>query len=299
MMTFDEAIRLISLRLNLWAKLTISHLPDVLVAVALIFFFNLVARYVRKFIVRSLGRFSNNPALVNLSGTVIQLIVSGVGVFYALGVLGLDKTVTSLLAGAGVIALAIGFALQDLTANFISGIIIALQRPIQVGDMVETNGFMGRVISIKLRSVKLDNLAGQTIEIPSKDVFQKAIVNYTRSGERRMELSAGVSYADDLDKVQQIAAKAIGGLPFVRVGKPVEVYFRGFTLDTIQFYVWFWIDPARTIPNLAISDALKALKTAFDQNDILLVFAPYTLDLKQRIQQESAQTLNAPVSTGA
>ncbi|MBC8155151.1 MAG: mechanosensitive ion channel, partial [Bacteroidetes bacterium] len=176
MMTIDEAVRLMTLRLNAWAKLAVSHLPDLVIALVLVFFFNLAAGYVRRFMVRNLSRFSNNPALVNLSGTVVQLVISSIGVFYALGVLGLDKTVTSLLAGAGVVALAIGFALQDLTANLISGIIIALQRPIQVGDMVETNGFTGRVISIKLRSVKLDNFAGQTIEIPSKDVFQKPIV---------------------------------------------------------------------------------------------------------------------------
>ncbi len=284
MMTINEAIRLVFLRLDGWAKLVISHLPDLAIALALIVVFNLTARVLRRFTVRNLDRVSDNPALVNLTGTVIQLMVSSIGLFYALGMLGLDKTVTSLLAGAGVIALALGFALQDLTANFISGIIIALQRPIQVGDVVETNGYTGRVISIKLRSVKLDNFSGQTIEIPSKDVFQKPIVNYTRSGERRMELSAGISYVDDLDKAQQVATDAIGALPFIRHGKPVEVYFRGFTLDSIQFYVWFWIDPAAANPGQAMSEAIKALKRAFDQHNILLVFAPYTLDLKQRVQ---------------
>ncbi|WP_439556631.1 mechanosensitive ion channel domain-containing protein, partial [Dyadobacter sp.] len=87
------------------------------------------------------------------------------------GVLGLDKTVTSLLAGAGVLALALGFAFQDLTTNFISGAFIAIQRPIKVGDIIETNGFTGKVLSIGLRSVKLDNFAGQHVELPSKDIF--------------------------------------------------------------------------------------------------------------------------------
>lgn len=294
--TFDEAVRLMFFRLNTWAKLAISHLPDVVVALALIIIFNTMGRLIRRFMVRNLDLISHNPALVNLTGTVIQLAISSVGIFYALGVVGLDKTVTSLLAGAGVIALAIGFALQDLTANFISGIIIAVQRPIQVGDVVETNGYTGRVISIKLRSVKLDNFSGQTIEIPSKDVFQKSIVNYTRSGERRMELSAGVSYADDLDKTQQVATEVIGTLPFIRAGKPIEVYFRSFTTDTIQFYVWFWIDPAKANPGQAMSEAIKALKKAFDQHDILLVFAPYTLDLKQRLQPAPEPARAQPAS---
>ncbi|MBC8151896.1 MAG: mechanosensitive ion channel family protein, partial [Bacteroidetes bacterium] len=114
------------------------------------------------------------------------------------------------------------------------------------------------------------------------------------SGERRMELSAGISYVDDLDKVQQVAVEAIGALPFIREGKPVEVYFRGFTLDMIQFYVWFWIDPLEATPGFAVSEAVKALKKSFDQNDILLVFAPYTLDLKQRIQPGPAEATDIP-----
>lgn len=300
MISFEEAARLVILRLDTWAKGAISNLPDMILALIIILLFNLVARYLRRLVVRSLTRFSHNPALVNLTGTAVQFAITCVGLFYALGVLGLDKTVTSLLAGAGVVALAIGFALQDLTANFISGIIIAVQRPIQVGDVVETNGFMGRVIAIKLRSVKLDNFAGQTVEIPSKDVFQKSITNYTRTGERRMELSAGISYVDDLSKAQVVAAAAIGKLPFITPGRAIDVYFKAFAGDSIQFYVWFWIDPTKVSPGKAMSEAIKALKTAFDQNDILLVFAPYTLDLKERLQPKApAQTNQISNNTAA
>ena len=285
-MTIEDALKLVFLRLEGWLKLAITHLPDLLLAVAVVFLFSRLAVYCRQFVVKNLNRVSDNPALVNLTGTVVRLTVSCVGLFYALGLVGLDKTVTSLLAGAGVVALAIGFALQDLTTNFISGTIIALQRPIQVNDIIETNGYTGRVISVKLRSIMLDNFAGQTIELPSKDVFQKPIVNYTRSGERRIELSAGISYADDPNLAQRIAIEAIGSLPFLQANKSVEMHYRAFTLDMVQFYVWFWIDPAKTNPAVATSEAIKSLKKAFDARNILIVFAPYTLDLKQRIGQE-------------
>lgn len=273
-------------RLNGWVKVIISNLPDLALAILFVLLFNFISRYVRKFLVRSLNRISDNSGLTNLTGTVSQLVIMSVGVFSALGVLGLDKTVTSLLAGAGVVALAVGFAFQDLTANFISGIFIALQQPIRVGDVVDTNGYQGRVISIKLRSIVLDNFSGQTIEIPSKDVFQKPITNYTRSGERRIELTAGVSYADDLDKAQQVASDAIRALPFVQSDKPFQVYYRTFTNEMIQFTVGFWIDSTQTDSGQALSEAVKTLKKAFDDNDILMLFAPQTFDLKQRVRQE-------------
>lgn len=297
MMTIEDALTLVFIRVEGWLKVAVSHLPDLLLAIAVVFLFNWLARYCQRVVVRNLSRVSNNPALVNLTGTVVRIAVASVGLFYGFGLVGLEKTVTSLLAGAGVVALAIGFALQDLTANFISGTIIALQRPIQVNDVIETNGYTGRVISVKLRSIMLDNFSGQTIELPSKDVFQKPIVNYTRSGERRIELNAGISYADDLDEAQRVAVEAIGKLPFLQQGKPVEMHYRAFTLDMVQFYVWFWVDPDKANPAVAMSEAIKALKKAFDAHNILIVFAPYTLDLKQRIGQERNAGANLPTGS--
>ena len=145
---------------------------------------------------------------------------------------------------------------------------------------------MGKVLDIKLRSIVLDNFQGQTIEIPSKDVFQKPVTNYSRTGERRLEVSFGISYIDDLDKAQQLAIRAVQALPFVRTDKPVEVNYRSFTLDNVQGYVWFWIDQSKTTPPPATSEAIKAIKTAFDQNDILMMFPPHTFDLKKRKRDE-------------
>lgn len=286
MIDLNQAVRLIYLRLQGWTRTSISHLPDLAVAVLVILFSYTISRYVRQLITNSLSRVSHNPALVDLTGTVVSTAIKAVGVFIALGALGLDKTVTSLLAGAGVVALAIGFAFQDLTANFISGTMIAIQRPIQVGDIVDTNGFHGRVVAVQLRSVVLDNFEGQKIEIPSKDVFQKPIVNYTRTGQRRIELSAGVSYLDDLDNVQEVAVKAIKSLPFILADKPVDLYYKSFAGDSIQFVVRFWLQNTDTNITFAVSETIKTLKRAFDENGILLMFPIGTYDLKKKIETE-------------
>lgn len=285
MLNLGEVVRLIFERLEGWVKTAVISLPNLAVALLVILLFNFVSRYFRRLVVRGFDRFSNNVSLINLTGTVAQLAVMMLGIFIALDVLGLEKTVASLLAGAGVLALAIGFAFQDLTANFISGTIIALQRPIEVGDVVNTNGFQGKVVSIKLRSVVLDNGGGQTIEIPSKDVFQKPIINFSRSGLRRIELTAGVSHLDDLSKAQQVAISAVKALPFIRKDKPIEMHYKGVTLEMIQFLVWFWIDPAKVDATRALSEAIKAVKIAFDENDVLMVFPAHTYELKKRAEE--------------
>ena len=285
-MDLPQAAGLIYTEIATWGRTAVRYVPRLALAILLLMLFTFLARWISRLVVRGFDRFSDNHSVINLTGAVVRVMVVAVGLFIALSILNLDKAVTSLLAGAGVVALAVGFAFQDLTANFISGTMIALTRPIQVGDMVDTNGFTGTVLDIKLRSIVLDNGQGQTIEIPSKDVFQKAVTNYSRTGERRLEVSYGISYLDDLAKAQQLAVRAVRALPFVQTDKPVEVYYRAFTLDNVQGYVWFWIDQSKTTPPSATSEVIKAIKTAFDQNDILMMFPPHTLDLKKRKRDE-------------
>ncbi|MCY7359957.1 MAG: mechanosensitive ion channel family protein [Rudanella sp.] len=282
MLDLPDIAHLIYQKLVRWSHDFLGFLPEIGIAVLVILLARFLSGILSRVVAGGLGRVSDNTSLVGLLGTVVRVIVIAVGLFVALGVLGLDKTVTSLLAGAGVIALAVGFAFQDLTANFISGTMIALARPIQTGDTIETNGFTGRVVEVKIRSIVLDNGQGQTIEIPSKDVFQKPITNFSRTGERRLELAFGVSYLDDLDNVQRVATASIRALPFAKTEHPVQVYFRAFTLDTVQGFAWFWIDQRVVEPQPALSEAMKALKVAFNREGILMMFRPDTFDLKKR-----------------
>jgi small conductance mechanosensitive channel len=284
MIDLQQATRLIYAELLSWSKAAVRYLPKLAVAIILLLIFTFLSRLISRWVSQGLHRVSHNYSLVNLTSAVVRVMVMALGLFIALGVLGLDKTVTSLLAGAGVIALAVGFAFQDLTTNFISGTMLAIARPLQVGDVVDTNGFSGKVLDVKLRSVVLDNGQGQTVEIPSKDVFQKPITNYSRTGLRRIEVAAGVSYIDDLQKAQTLAQAAVSQLPFVVRDRPVELYFRNFGDNNIQFVLWFWINPAVTGPPTALSEAIKTIKRTFDENQILTVFAGQTFDLKQKLQ---------------
>ena len=282
-MNFSQAADLIYTELVRWSRTGIKLIPNLGLAIIILIVFSFISRWVSRWGVRGLNRISHNVSLINLVGALSRVLLMAVGLFIALGVLGLDKTVASLLTGAGILALAVGFAFQDLTTNFISGAMIALARPIQVGDTVETNGYTGKVIDIKLRSVVIDNGQGQTVEIPSKDVFQKPITNYSRIGQRRVEVAANVSYLDDLDHAQQVAQQAVRQLPFVLPDRPVDLFYKAFGDNSIQFVVWFWIDPVKTSPLAASSDAMKTIKSAFTANQITLFFPTVTFDLKQKL----------------
>lgn len=258
----------IVVKVDRWFDESIRFVPNLIIAILILVVFRFLARYGSRFMEKGLTRASQNIALVSLISALTRIAIVTTGLFFALGVLGLDKTVTSLLAGAGVLALALGFAFQDLTTNFISGAFIAIQRPIKVGDVIETNGFTGKVLSIGLRSVKLDNFAGQLVELPSKDIFQKPIVNFTHSGDRRVQLECSIGYKDDLFLVEDLALSVIKSLPFLDKKKQFELNFIRFSEKSIDFEVLFWIDQVQIGPGPAKSIAMKAIKKVFDENNI-------------------------------
>lgn len=257
-------------KLDKWFDLGIGFVPNIIIAILLLVVFRYLASYLGGLMSKGLSRASHNEALVSLISALTRIIIFTTGLFFALGILGLDKTVTSLVAGAGVLALAVGFAFQDLTTNFISGAFIAIQRPIKVGDIIETNGFTGKVKSINLRSVIIDNLAGQQIEIPSKDIFQKPITNFTYSGERRVQVECGISFTEDLALIEKISLQAIQSLGFLSSTRQVDFSYTKFGTSTIDFQVQFWIDQVKIGPGLAKSEAIKALKTTFDIHGITI-----------------------------
>lgn len=278
-MNISEAIHLIHLKILLWLKEAVSHVPNLLIAILVVILFGAASGYIKKAVVRLMSRVTGNTSLVNLTSSFLRLFVIAIGIFVALNILGLNQAVTSLLAGAGIIGLALGFAFQDLTANFLSGAFIAIQQPIRVGDVVETNGYFGMVKAINIRSTIIGNFGGQEIEIPSRDIFQKPIVNFSKSNERRMQLNCGVSYDDDLQKAQEVAMAAIQSLPFLQPGKPVEFHYQNFSDRSVTFLMWFWIDQAEAGPPQAMSDAIKALKKAFGENGIIIPFPIQTLEI--------------------
>lgn len=268
-----------AVKLDRWTVEAYRLLPNLLIAILILIVFRFLSRLGGKFIERILGHASQNVALVGLISTITRIAIITTGFFFALGVLGLDKTVTSLLAGAGVLALALGFAFQDLTTNFISGAFIAIQRPIQVGDIIETNGYTGKVLSIGLRSVKLDNFEGQQVELPSKDIFQKPIVNFTHSGERRVRMEGSIGYKDDLAQVENLALSVIKKLDFIDPLKVIEFNFTRFTEKSIDFEILFWIRQDKIGPGPAKSAAMKVVKRVFDENNISFPTPARPIDL--------------------
>jgi len=229
-------------KLHRWATAGIKMLPNMAVAILVAIIFFLLARLVKMLVYKFVSKVSHNLALSGLFANIFSIIVTLIGLFVALEVLKLDKAVSSLLAGAGIIGLALGFAFQDLTANFISGIFITFRGPFEVGHQIETNGFCGNVEEIQLRSTLLRTIDGLHVIIPNKEIFQKPIINHSLTPERRTEITFNVPAAhESAFEIQHLVAEALKGVNNLTENKPPEVYFTNIDGTNLKVSVACWV----------------------------------------------------------
>jgi small conductance mechanosensitive channel len=275
----DKALELILSKLEKWGEHLVLMLPNITVAVVLLILTFVIARTVQNGLTRIMGRFTHSPAINNLISTLVYISLILIGIFFVLGVLKLDTVVVSLLASVGIIGLALGFAFQDIAANFISGIIIAVQKPFRVGDMIETNDYFGVIERITLRTIDIRRVTGELVKLPNKMVFENPVTNYSFYHMRRIDLDVGVSYAEDLERVAKIVIDCLQDVKNRIKDRPVEVMYDEFGDSSINFKARFWVSYSRQGDYVgAKSDAIIKIKKAFDQNDILIPFPIRTLD---------------------
>jgi small-conductance mechanosensitive channel len=274
-----DAVTLITDKIELWLEQLITLLPNLVIAVVVTILFVLLAKMIRNVSAKLLGRISQNRAVNNLLITVIYATVLTIGFFIALTIVELDGVVTSLLAGVGIVGLALGFAFQDIAANFISGVLIAVGQPFRVGDIIKSGDNFGTVTNINLRTTTVRTFQGIEVLIPNKNLFQEVVENYTNTRDRRVDLSVGVSYGDDLDKVKELTIGAVQQLDSIDTRREVSLFYTEFGDSSINFSVRFWAKTAGQADYLqAQSDGIMAIKKVFDKNDITIPFPIRTLD---------------------
>ena len=277
--SITEAEKLIEEKLGGWFDVVISHIPNFIVAVIIAILFSFIARFAGKGMKNVLRRSLDSTQIADLMASIFKVIVLSVGVFIALDFMGLKSTVTSLLAGAGIVGLAIGFAFQDMTENLIAGIAMGIRKPFKAGDVIETDNVFGSVHSINLRNTLIESFYGQLILVPNKILFRNVLRNYSTLGVRRIEVPVGISYADDIEKASEVIVDKINQFDFVIRKNETAVYAEGFGDSSINLLVWFWIKyPGEPDFMTVRHKGVVAVKQALDAADISIPFPIRTLD---------------------
>ncbi len=278
-MDINNAYQLILQKLTTWTKDFIRLLPNIISAAIVLAIGFFLAGVIKKVSAKLIRKVSSNTALNNLFASLIYIFFLGISIFTALTILQLDKAVTSILAGAGIVGLALAFAFQDIAANFMSGIFLSFRRPLHVGDIVKVKDYMGKVEDINLRDTVLRTFQGQMVIIPNKDVFQNPIENFSLLGKRRMDITVGISYGDDLEKVRNITLSAVEGIEGLSKDDKTTMFYNEFGDSSINFVIRLWIKSPEQPDYLEVgSEAIMRIKKAYDDNDIMIPFPIRTLD---------------------
>lgn len=266
-------------KLQSWLDIMVISLPNFLIALIVFVTSLILSKYISNLSLRLLDRSKLQRSMKNLISRIVSIVVILFGMFLVLGILDLSKTLNTILAGAGVVGLAIGLALQGALANIYSGIVLSYVKFIKFGDWIQSNGYEGEVVDIDLRSVSLKQPDNNMVYIPNKLVVENPIKNFSTTAQSRVILTCGVAYSTDLRFAKKVVQETIADSFDSINAEDVLFIYREFGDSSINFETRFWIDSTSALELArAKSIAIIAIKEAFDKNNITIPFPIRTLD---------------------
>ncbi len=240
-----------------------------------------------EYIERRVGRGVITPldeTALPLLNRIVQFVVLAVGVLVALDFLGIN--ITPLLAGAGVLGLAVSLAAQDTLSNLIAGVLLIMDRPFRVGDRIELwtapgeTGSWGDVIEIGLRATKIRNPDNIVILIPNNEIMRRDIVNYSASGAHiRLRIPFGIAYDANVSRAKALILESVEGVEGVQSDPDPVVIVRAFGDSAVNLELRVWIRDARD-RRIVADQITERVKGTFDREGIEIPYPKRDVYLK-------------------
>jgi len=224
-----------------WHRL-LQLAPRLGIAVALVVLCFWIGRLFGSALVRVLSAGNLTGIHLNFFRTLTQWVLVLVGVILALNVLGLQTLAAGLVAGGGITAVALGFAFRGIGENFLAGFFLAFSRPFKVGDLIQSGDLAGVVRGIELRHTHVRTADARDIFIPSAQIFNNPLINFTRDGLRRPSFTVGIDYADDSERARGLLLDAARGVDNVLADPAPGVVISSLGPDYVELQVFFWIN---------------------------------------------------------
>jgi small-conductance mechanosensitive channel len=260
----------------------VGFLPLLVVAILVVSLFWWVARRIAAS-ERIAQRLERNPFLRDLARQAIRVVVVGIGLLIALEILDASTLAGSLLGAAGVIGLAVGFALRDTVENYIASLLLSLRQPFARDDHVVIEGNEGRVIRLNARATILLTLDGNHLRIPNAKVYKAVILNYTRNPKRRFQFDIGVDTEQNLAAAQHLAATTLAQMEGVLDDPPPYCTVEALGESNVVLRIFGWVDQNHADFTKVRSEAIRLVKGAFDRAGIVMPEPIYNLRFDRRV----------------
>lgn len=246
----------------------------------LVAFVVVLERILRRQLLRRLLRYTRLTASLQFAiSRLVGYTFIALGCYIALQLVGINLTSLAVIAGA--IGIGLGFGLQNIVNNFVSGLIILAERPIGIGDRIEVGDVAGQVKQIRLRSTTVVTNDNITIIVPNSNFISDTVTNWSYGDPRvRIRLPVGVAYGTDPRKVERVLLEAARAHPKVLAEPAPSVFFNGFGESSLDFDLAVWTEEMTFNPRRLRSDLYFGIEAKLRENDIEIPFPQRDLHLR-------------------
>lgn len=214
---------------------------------------------------------------VQILARLVFIVVVTIGLYVALRIVGVD--LGPVLGGAGIVGIALAFALRDIAENYISGILMGLRNPFRPGDEIVSGAHTGTVEELNLRYTTIRTPEGVRVLLPNAGVLSSPLENLTEGGRRRSDVTLGVAYGTDLERARRAAVEALATVPEVHDDPAPEAWVEEAAASWVSVRVRFWHAPRTGDRWRARSAALVAVIAAMDREGIEMPFERRVVDV--------------------
>jgi len=222
------------------------------------------------------------PATRQLAVKAAEIAIFGAAFLLLMSIMGIDLTAVAVLGGA--LGVGIGLGLQQIAANFVSGVILLIEGQTTVGDFVELDdGESGTILKMTARACILETIDGRWIVVPNEDFITSRVINYSDAGTaHRYEVEFSVSYDTDINRIPALIEAAVADLPFILQNpEPPECELRGFGDSGVEFGVEFWVNGIEDLTRKFKSDVLFAVWNALKAEGIQIPYPHRVVELRR------------------
>ncbi|MFO7656613.1 MAG: mechanosensitive ion channel [Bacteroidales bacterium] len=222
---------------------------------------------------------------------IVRYLLIIVGLIIIFQTTGIDLSAIGLLVGA--LGVGIGFGLQSITNNFISGVIILFERPIKVGDRVEIENLAGNIVNISARATTIitnDNIA---VIVPNSDFINKQVINWSHNNNQvRLNFPVGVSYKEDPEKIRKLITEVVNDNPGVLSLPKPYILFEGFGDSSLNFSVLVWTSDYTDRPKILRSELYYEIFAKFKEQNVEIPFPQRDIHLKSGFEKSDDKIEN-------
>ncbi|GAC32114.1 mechanosensitive ion channel family protein [Paraglaciecola polaris] len=252
---------------SLWQRIVLA-LP--MVSLGLLFFVicYLLAKPLSTLLVRPIGYVSQSQLIKLVTRRTISLLIILLGLYVFLRFAGLSEFAIAIVSGTGVMGLILGFAFRDIAENFISSLLLSVQKPFKIDDVIEVQGQLGIVKQVTARATTLVDFDGNHIQIPNATIYKNIIRNLTANPKMRGKFIIGIGYDSSILDAQQLATKVLASQPTILQDPEPQVLVDELGSSTVNLKVYFWIN-AQQYSLLKVSSMLmRLIMREFEKNNI-------------------------------